>query len=239
MSPFRFSESTRRTLSSGATRAITPTSSIAASSSSSDIALNSAPVIARPGDAELIGDRRGRDGVVAGDHAHRMPASCAISIAAFAVGRGGSTIPTSASTVRPSSCGEQVGRRVEVVRLEVLSSGRHHAQALARQALVLVHVPLLERVVDRHDRAGRPGRAATPPARAAGPARPSRGSGRCSRPVVVAHPVERRHQLVGGVERQLGDARVVAAASRPCRGRPSPPAPRARPRSGRRSARRP
>ena len=49
MSPFRFSESTRRTLSSGATRAITPMSSIAASSSSSDIALNSAPVIALPG----------------------------------------------------------------------------------------------------------------------------------------------------------------------------------------------
>ena len=48
MSPLRFRLSTRRTLSSGATRAITPISPIAASSSLSDIALNSAPLIARP-----------------------------------------------------------------------------------------------------------------------------------------------------------------------------------------------
>ena len=31
-----------------------------------------------------------------------IPASCAVAIAAFAAGRGGSTIPTSASSVSPS-----------------------------------------------------------------------------------------------------------------------------------------
>ena len=33
-------------------------------------------------------------------------------------------------------------------------------------------------------------------------------------PGLVGHAVERRHQLVGGVERQLGDARVALARQR-------------------------
>jgi hypothetical protein len=37
----------------------------------------------------------------------RIPASRAIAIADFAVGRGGSTMPTSASTVSPSSSGSR------------------------------------------------------------------------------------------------------------------------------------
>ena len=56
--------------------------------------------------------------------------------------------------------------------------------------------------------------------------------------VLVGHAVERGHQLVGRVERQLGDARVALARGARGRGRPSRRARRARPRSGRRSSRR-
>ena len=55
---------------------------------------------------------------------------------------------------------------------------------------------------------------------------------------LVGHAVERGHQLVGGVERQLGDARVALAGRRRGRRRPSRRARPARPRSGRRSSRR-
>ena len=71
--PLRFSMSTRRTLSSGATRATTPMLSSCSSSSASESAANSVPVSARPSIPELGRDRgRGR-GVVAGDHAGADP----------------------------------------------------------------------------------------------------------------------------------------------------------------------
>ena len=107
MWPFRLSVSTSRTLSSGATRAITPISPICASSSSSDIAWNSAPLIARPGMPSSFA-------IAAAVTAWSpviiliwMPASCAVAIAVFAADRGGSTMPTSASTVMPSSSGSR------------------------------------------------------------------------------------------------------------------------------------
>ena len=55
---------------------------------------------------------------------------------------------------------------------------------------------------------------------------------------LVGHAVEGRHQLVGGVERQLGHARVALARQRRGPGRPSRRARPAHPRSGRRSSRR-
>ena len=94
-------------MSSGATRAITPMSSIAASSSASDIALNSAPVIARPGMPSSFAIAAAVTAWSPVIMRTWMPASCAIAIAAFAAGRGGSTIPTSASTVSPSSSGSR------------------------------------------------------------------------------------------------------------------------------------
>jgi hypothetical protein len=107
MCPFRFSDSTSRTLSSGATRAITPMSSMALSSWSSDIALNSAPVIAFPGMPSSLAIAAAVTAWSPVIIRTCMPARCAVAIAAFAADRGGSTIPARASTVRPSSCGSR------------------------------------------------------------------------------------------------------------------------------------
>ena len=152
MCPFRFSVSTSRTLSSGATRAITPISPICASSSSSRhrLELGAADRAAR--DAELLRDRRGRDGVVAGDHPHLD--------AGLVRGRDRRLRrrprrvddPDQREHRHAVEQRQQVGGRVERARVEVLAAGRHDAQPLAREALVLVHVALLELLVDRDDR---------------------------------------------------------------------------------------
>ena len=76
-------------------------------------AANSAPVIARPSMPELLRDRLGGDRVVAGDHAHLDAGVLAMAIAAFAAGRGGSTMPTSVSSGEAVDQLQQVGVRVE------------------------------------------------------------------------------------------------------------------------------
>ena len=98
----RLSTSTRRTLSSGATRATTP---MLSTSRSSSLVAQRRELGARERtalDSELRRDRgRGRR-VVAGDHAHadaRRP--CSSAMASRASLRGGSTMPTSASSVSP------------------------------------------------------------------------------------------------------------------------------------------
>ena len=100
--PSAFSRSTRRTLSSGATRATTPISWSCRSSSSSDSAANSVPVSARPSIPSCAAMAAA---VVAWSPVimrTRIPASLQSAIASLASLRGGSTIPTSASSV--SSC---------------------------------------------------------------------------------------------------------------------------------------
>ena len=94
-------------MSSGATRAITPMSPIAASSSSSDMAWNSAPVIALPGMPSSLAMAAAVTAWSPVIIRTRIPAACAVSIADFAVGRGGSTIPTRASMVRPPRSGSR------------------------------------------------------------------------------------------------------------------------------------
>ena len=107
MCPFRFSVSTSRTLSSGVTRAMTPISSICASSSSSLMAANSAPVMARPVMPRFFAIAAAVTAWSPVIMRTWIPAECAIAIASFAVGRGGSTMPTSASAVSPSSNGRR------------------------------------------------------------------------------------------------------------------------------------
>ena len=101
---------------------------------------------------------------------------------------------------------EQVGGRVKGRRVEVLASGGQHAQALLAQPLVLGHVPVAECSAGRL-------RAAVGVADGAGAGQQLVGSAFHVTPDhffpgAVSHAVERGHQLVGGVERQLGDPRV-------------------------------
>ena len=102
ISPCRRSASTRRTLFSGVTRARTPISPICASTCSSLISSNSAPVIARP---SIPSSRAIAAAVTAWSPViirTFIPAAVAVAIATLAVGRGGSTMPVSESAV--SSC---------------------------------------------------------------------------------------------------------------------------------------
>ena len=104
------------------------------------------------GDAELAGDRRRRDGVVAGDHAH-LHAGPVRGRNRCLRGRARRVDdPGKGEHGQPVELRQQVVRTVERVRIEVLTAGRHHTKALARQALVLVHVTRLELLVDRHER---------------------------------------------------------------------------------------
>ena len=101
--PFSLRSRTRRTLSSGATRATTPMLSSSVCSSSSLIAANSLPVTARPSmpSSEAIAAA-----VVAWSPVimrTRMPASRHSAMAVLASGRGGSTMPTIASRVSSST----------------------------------------------------------------------------------------------------------------------------------------
>jgi hypothetical protein len=98
--PVRLSSRTIRSLSSGATRATTPISGSWVSSSSSLMAANSAPVMARPW---IPSSAAIAPAVVAWSPViirTRMPASRHSAIAAFASERGGSTIPAIARRVR-------------------------------------------------------------------------------------------------------------------------------------------
>ena len=107
MSSSDLSVSTSRTLSSGVTRAITPISSIWAGASSSLMAAHSAPVIARPSMPSFPAIAAAVTAWSPVIMRTWIPADFALAIAAFACGRGGSTIPTSASSVSPSTSGSR------------------------------------------------------------------------------------------------------------------------------------
>ena len=122
--PFSFSSRTRRTLSSGATRATTPMSSSSTISCSSLIAANSVPVMARP---SMPSSPAMAAAVVAWSPViirTRMPASWHSAIAALASGRGGSTMPTIASSVRSWTTLDQVVAGLDRARLEVALTRR-------------------------------------------------------------------------------------------------------------------
>ena len=94
------------------------------------------------GDAELLGDRRGRGGMVAGDHAH-LDAGL-VRDRDRRLRRRPRRVDDADQREhgQPVELRQQIRGRIEGVRLEVLASGRHDAKTLAREALVLVHVPL-------------------------------------------------------------------------------------------------
>ena len=138
--PLPLRMSTKRTFCSGVTRAITPISSISASACSSLISANCAPEIARP---SMPSSRAIASAVMAWSPViirTWMPAECAVAIAALAAGRGGSTIPTSASIVTPCISDSRSAPGSNVGGVEVLARRGHHAQALAGEPLVLAQV---------------------------------------------------------------------------------------------------
>ena len=143
---------TRRTLSSGATRATTPMSSTSARSCvvghRGELGAGERPAF----DAELPGDGRRRRGVVAGDHAD--------ADAGVLAQRDG-VLGLLARRVDDADEGEQlqigderqqVARRVERGRVEVAPRDRQHAQALAGQPIVLGEDPLAGLVAHRRRR---------------------------------------------------------------------------------------
>ena len=107
MCPCLLSTSTSRTLCSGVTLAITPISSILLRASSSLIAPNSAPVMTVP---SMSSWRAIADAVTAWSPViirTLIPAFFAVAMEALAAGRGGSTIPTRASSSRPVTRGSR------------------------------------------------------------------------------------------------------------------------------------
>ena len=81
-----------------------------------------------------------------------IPAALAVAIAALAVGRGGSTMPTRVSAVKLVELRQQVAGGSNDAGSKSLPCGGEDAQALLAQTLVLGQVALLHPVVDR-DRA--------------------------------------------------------------------------------------
>ncbi len=82
-------------------------SSIWRIASSSLMARKSAPVTARPSMPSLWAMASAVTAWSPVIMRTWMPAAWAVAMASFAAGRGGSTIPTMASSVRPSSCGSR------------------------------------------------------------------------------------------------------------------------------------
>ena len=81
-----------------------------------------------------------------------MPADFALAIASRASARGGSTMPTSASSSRSVDERQQVGVRVEGRRVEVPLRGRHDPKTLRPQSIVLGQVLLAALVGELEDR---------------------------------------------------------------------------------------
>ena len=132
---------TRRTLSSGATRATTPMSSTSARSWSSGRAANSAPVSARPSMPSWPAIAAA---VVAWSPVimrTRMPASLQRAMASFASLRGGSTMPARASRSRLSTTARRSPARIEGGGIEVASGDGEDAQTLAGEPVVLGERP--------------------------------------------------------------------------------------------------
>ena len=94
--------STRWTLSWGETRPMTPMPSTSRSTASWSSASNSAPVMALPGMPSCVATTAPVTAASPVIMRTWTPAPWASAMAAFAAGRGGSVMPTSARSVRPS-----------------------------------------------------------------------------------------------------------------------------------------
>ena len=221
--PFSLSSRTRRTLSSGATRAMTPISSSSLRSCSSLIAANCGAGDRPALDAQLPGDRGGRRRVVAGDHPDPDPGVVALGDRDLGLGSRRVDDADHRQQRELLHLVDEVATRREHARVEVAL--RHHHDPLARRwrsgrwpsrarcrlsSVIGTRVP--SGLADRRGARDEDVRGALDVAahdRAA---------------VVRGHLVERRHELVVGVERDLGDPRQRPCGSRRCPARPWRPA---------------
>ena len=125
---------------------------------------------------------------------------------ALAAGRGGSTMPTRASSSRSVHQLQQVAVGVEGGGVEVPAAGGDDPQALLAQPLVLRQVPLGDVGVDGH-----PAGVGVEHGPGAGEQLVGGAFDEAAHhvpPGAVGHPVEGGHQFVVGVEGQFGDPRV-------------------------------
>ena len=146
---WRCSRSTRRILSSGATRATTPISGSSFISSSSLMAANCAPVSALP---SMPSSWPMAAAVTAWSPVIMrtwMPALWHLAMASLASARGGSTMPTMARSVRSVHQVDQLGLGIEGRGVEVAAGHHHDPLAGLRHALVLLQRQLAVLVGDR------------------------------------------------------------------------------------------
>ena len=149
ISPLRWSTSTRRTLCSGLTRAITPTSPIAPSRLVVAHRPELRPADDRAVDAELAGDRRRGDRVIAGDHADPDPGGPGPRDRSPGGGARRVDDPDEGEQLQIGHEREQLGPGIEGGRVEVPARGGHDPQALFPEPLVLGQVQLAETAVER------------------------------------------------------------------------------------------
>ena len=207
--PLCLSSRTRRSLSSGATRATTPISGSWASSSSSLMAANSAPVMARPSmpSSPAMARRRGR--VVAGDHPHPDAGVAALGDGRLGLGARRVDDPDHGQQGQVLDQAEQVAGGVEGRRVEVALGHHHHPLARLGDAVVGLRGQRAVLVGDRDQGpVGIPVGAAARDQHVRGALDIAAHHRLAAR---AGHLVEGGHELVVGVERHLGDPGVAAA----------------------------
>ena len=204
--PFSLSSRTRRTLSSGATRATTPISSSSASSCSSLIAANCGAGDRPALDAQLAGDRGGRRGVVAGDHPDPDPGVVALGDRGLGLG---ARRVDDADHRQQRELLDQVDQ-VAARRGTVPGSKSRCATTITRSPALAIW-SLASRARCRLSSViGDQGAVGVPDRRGARDedVRGALDVAAHDRAAVVGgHLVEGRHELVVGVERHLGDPR--------------------------------
>ena len=162
-----------------------------------------------PLDPELAADRRGGRGVVARDHPHADPRALAPRDRIPRLRPGRVDDPDHREEREVLDEAQQVAVAIERGGVEVTLRDDHHALAALRHAVVRLEGQVPVVVGDRHERpVGAPER---PTARDQHVGRALHVAADDLPPARFGHLVERRHELVLGVERDLGEPRVRGA----------------------------
>ena len=157
-------------------------------------------------DAQLLADGRRRHGMVAGDHAHLDAGAVALGNGVLGLGARRVDDADHRQQRQVVHQVDQLGLGVERLRVEVAACHHHHALAHLRHPVVFLHRQALVLFDDRlHVAARQPERAA------AGDQHIGRTLDKAADHLFalgILHLVEGGHELVVGVERHLGHARV-------------------------------
>ena len=134
-SPFALRVSTSSTLCSGATRPITPMSSIRARRSDSDMAAKSGSQDGLATDPDLLGNGGPGGDVVAGDHPDPDVGRLGLGHCRLGLGPGGVHHPDQGGHLKLLDVGEQVALGIEPDEVEVTLGGGHDPLAGSGHAL--------------------------------------------------------------------------------------------------------